>query len=123
MFTKLFKKSHDPYELGGRWYKIRVSFIGGNISVIKSDIQQSPDDPGPDLSYLAYYAHYEDTIYEVGILNGLVIDYIVDPLDDGTVVLDDIRSTVRSITGKRYSLISIPENSAIGTVDLYMYIV
>lgn len=21
MFTKLFKKSHDPYELGGRWYK------------------------------------------------------------------------------------------------------
>ncbi len=36
MFTKLFKKSHDPYELGGRWYKIRVS---SDSVIIKSDIE------------------------------------------------------------------------------------
>ena len=36
MFTKLFKKSHDPYELGGRWYKIRVS---SGSAIIESDIE------------------------------------------------------------------------------------
>jgi hypothetical protein len=36
MFTKLFKKSFDPYELGGRWYRFRVSSDG---SIIESDIE------------------------------------------------------------------------------------
>ena len=31
LYTKLFKKSHDPYELKGRWYKLHVE-INGNIS-------------------------------------------------------------------------------------------
>lgn len=35
MFTKLFKKSHDPYELGGRWYKIRVN----SDSTVVSDLE------------------------------------------------------------------------------------
>jgi len=36
MFTKLFKKSHDPYELGGRWYKVTVSSAG---AILASDIE------------------------------------------------------------------------------------
>lgn len=38
MFTKLFKKSHDPYELGGRWYKISIDVDRSDFSIISSDI-------------------------------------------------------------------------------------
>jgi len=38
MFTKLFKKSHDPYELGGRWYKVVVD--KPNAKVIESDLPE-----------------------------------------------------------------------------------
>ena len=32
MFTKLFKKSHDPYELGGRWYRITYKITSSSSS-------------------------------------------------------------------------------------------
>lgn len=35
MFTKLFKKSHDPYELGGRWYRIKST----PTRILESDLE------------------------------------------------------------------------------------
>ena len=37
MFTKLFKKSHDPYELGGRWYKFETDDVHASSPVYKCD--------------------------------------------------------------------------------------
>lgn len=34
MFTKLFQKSHDPYELGGKWCRIKST----PTSVLESDL-------------------------------------------------------------------------------------
>ena len=34
MFTKLFSKSHDPYELKGRWYRVKMV----NGSVVDTDL-------------------------------------------------------------------------------------
>ena len=40
MFTQIFSKSHNPYELKGRWYKISVDVDGSDFSLISSDIPQ-----------------------------------------------------------------------------------
>lgn len=34
MFTKLFSKSYDPYELKGRWYRVKIV----NGSVVETDL-------------------------------------------------------------------------------------
>lgn len=36
MFTKLFTKSHDPYELGGRWAKFKID---RNTETIECDLE------------------------------------------------------------------------------------
>lgn len=38
MFTQIFSKSHNPYELKGRWYKLSVEYDGINYKLISSDI-------------------------------------------------------------------------------------
>lgn len=40
LFTKLFNKSHDPYELKGRWYKIKgkLNYVESGRLVSFSDI-------------------------------------------------------------------------------------
>ena len=68
MFTKLFDKSHFPYELKGRWYKLTVSADPdtGYLSVLKSDIPVFDED-APAFGYTI-----EDNI--IFIINGYVLD-------------------------------------------------
>lgn len=118
MFTKLFKKSHDPYELGGRWYKISIDADREDFSIISSDISL-----------------YElgDTVFNIGI---------VFETNEIIFVNCDILSIVpvpKSLTGGDYSLpanyrveydefkyynfslYDFTNGSVSGKIDLYVY--
>lgn len=43
LFSKLFKRSFNPYELPGRWYKVTLNRLTGDI--LNSDIKDLVVDP------------------------------------------------------------------------------
>lgn len=49
MFTQIFSKSHNPYELKGRWYKLSVEYNGAIYRLVSSDIPTVTPVPGEPL--------------------------------------------------------------------------
>ena len=122
MFTKLFKKSHDPYELDGRWYRMRISFIDENMSILKSDIPVSQ--PGVFPTNMVYDASYNENIFKIHVVNGLIIDYIINPIE-GNLTIENISLSEDVPTGipVNSSKFNMPLDSSTATVDIYLYIV
>lgn len=69
LFTKLFDRSHFPYELKGRWYKLTVFADPdtGYFSVLRSDIPIFDED-APAFGY----STSDNSIF---VVNGYVLDF------------------------------------------------
>ena len=119
MFTDLFKKSHDPYDLGGRWYKMRLK-NDESASIIISDIPELPIEEMPDS--FGYILQEEGDYIGVNIAFGILVDFVIVPVS-GNITYSDIESAfysdpfVASYVGFNKAQLSG------GTVDLYLYIV
>lgn len=114
MFTKLFTRSHFPYELKGRWYKLTVSADEdtGYLSVIKSDIPVFDED-APAFGYSV-----EDNI--LFVMNGYVLDYTYIALSGSPGRF----AWTNAVDPDIGALSSIPIENAFGALfDLYLYIV
>ena len=116
MFTKLFTRSHFPYELKGRWYKFTVSTDAdtGYLSVVKSDIPVFDED-APAFGYSV-----EDNI--LFVFNGYVLDATFMTLS-GAVNSRGLYWT-NEIDPDIGVLSSVISEDAVGALfDLYLYIV
>lgn len=108
MFTKLFKKSHDPYELGGRWYKISVHRNGDSLELAHSDL--------PDLD-----ATLGGTLLFVFPLSYRIVDYqvVYTTLSSGTTVSGT--PGIRLIDDGRQAIsLSV---SRLNDFDIYVYLI
>lgn len=73
MFTKLFNKSHDPYELKGRWYKMTISAGEDSETVIESDIPPYVQSPNPPSATSFFYTTRNRTLSIFGCIVPAVI--------------------------------------------------
>ena len=119
MFTDLFKKSHDPYDLGGRWYKMRIQNESENITVISSDIPKVPAGVTPD--EFGYMLNDGPEYTTLNIAFGTLTDFTVVPVD-GNV---EYNSFEQRFTSSQFaiSFISFNPQNVTGTFDLYLYVV
>ena len=121
MFTDLFKKSHDPYDLGGRWYRMQLhnESESGVASVISSDIPElSPEEMPTSFGYLL---QEEGDYIGVNIAFATLVDFVVVPTS-GSITYSDINSTFNGqFLPASYVGFYRPHFS--GTVDLYLYLV
>lgn len=119
MFTDLFKKSHDPYDLGGRWYKMRIQNESENITVISSDIPEVPAGVTPD--EFGYMLNDGPEYTALNITFGTLTDFTVVPVD-GNFEYNSFEQRFMSSPFAISSLSFKPQNVT-GPFDLYLYVV
>lgn len=119
MFTKLFKKSHDPYELGGRWYKIRIvsDDSGWSVDADHSDIYNGITCGGSEPSgrRIIIPASYGNVIQYSCV-------YGSNKYSGASILGPTIGVIYRETTGTSYSLL-IPPSTVWSYCDLYVFIV
>ena len=78
MFTKLFSKSHDPYEMKGRWYKISVTPSEVGFEFITTDIPVIDPSSFPNVPF--GLAVDTSKVGVIGLFKGIILDMKVLPL-------------------------------------------
>jgi hypothetical protein len=118
MFTKLFKKSNDPYELGGRWYKISINADRDDFSIISSDISRY---------------EWGDTVFNIGMLfennditfvncDVLSIVPVLKSVTNGTCSLPaNYGGGYDGFNYYNFSLHDFTGGNVTGKIDLYVY--
>lgn len=79
MFTKLFGKSHDPYEMKGRWYKISVTPSETGYEFITTDIPVVDPSTYPNIPFGLVLNPSRPG--EIGLVKGIILDMKVIPLN------------------------------------------
>lgn len=79
MFTKLFSKSHDPYEMKGRWYKISVTPSETGYEFINTDIPVVDPSTYPNIPFGLVLNPSQPGV--IGLVKGIILDMKVIPLN------------------------------------------
>ena len=74
LFTKLFERDRNPYDLKGRWYKIHVTSTGSSLSIDfnNSDLKQNEVTPNgtSGLRIKSAGRHIIQYVLDVGYISG-----------------------------------------------------
>lgn len=78
MFTNLFSKSHDHYEMKGRWYKISLTPSEVGFEFITTDIPVIDPSSFPNVSFGLAVDPSQPA--RIGLFKGIILDMKVLPL-------------------------------------------
>lgn len=121
LFNKLFTKSHEPYDLKGRWYKISISIDAQGMIFNHPDIPVIDPSSFPDVPF--GMAIDSNSPSQVGIFKGIILDMKVFPLKGNFT-----NSNAKFIADTKNNPIPVSTfgltTVAIGDVyDVYLYVV
>ena len=111
LFTKLFGRRQDPYDLKGRWYKFHVTSDGTAITSVKGDFP-SVNDGTSGIRILPQYAGK--------VLS--VLDYVVDFTTVPGSTTNFVKSIYCSANANQYTIF-LPNVARYTELDVYVYMV
>lgn len=111
LFTKLFERRQDPYDLKGRWYRVHVVSTGSSIAITHKDIPCSVN----GVNGIRFAPSAAGKIY-------CVIDYIVDFETIAGTNTNFAKSVNLSGVANVYT-VYLPDVSRYSELDLYVYMV
>lgn len=104
LFNKLFSRDKNPYELNGRWYKIRLE--SATIVASKSDMEILP-------IIATQSVHITNPKY-------VAIDYVAVP-DAGAALTNTSYHRVIDFRTNGEQYLTLPAASYLGSYTLYVY--